>query len=360
MKSYISAAVIFAALLVTVPAAPLAVSELRHTSAAEPTAAVYKSENSEKETKKQTEAQEPSENSKKENEKENKSASDDQESFKVLDITTGKVEEISVFDYVVGAVCAEMPATFEPEALKAQAVAAHTYAQRQKEKALTSPDKELNGAYFSNDSSKYQAYFTENQAKQYYGDNYEQYIEKIKNAVSDVESEILVYEDEPIIAAFHSMSSGTTESAENVWGSKVEYLIPVESDYDTEAPKYMEEYEYTADEVKERLENAFDDIKLGDKPEEWFSDVSKSKSNTVLEIKVGNLTVTGQEIRAALSLRSASFDIEYDDGFKITTRGYGHCVGMSQYGANAMAKEGKTYKEILEHYYPNTELKTAD
>ena len=79
-----------------------------------------------------------------------------------------------MFDYVVGAVCAEMPATFEPEALKAQAVAAHTYAQRQKEKALTSPDKELNGAYFSNDSSKYQAYFTENQAKQYYGDNYEQ------------------------------------------------------------------------------------------------------------------------------------------------------------------------------------------
>ena len=377
MKSYISAAVIFAALLVTVPAAPLAVSELRHTSAAEPTAAVYKSENSEKETKKQTEAQEPSENSKKENEKlpyvanwaktleliyfdREDRASDDQESFKVLDITTGKVEEISVFDYVVGAVCAEMPATFEPEALKAQAVAAHTYAQRQKEKALTSPDKELNGAYFSNDSSKYQAYFTENQAKQYYGDNYEQYIEKIKNAVSDVESEILVYEDEPIIAAFHSMSSGTTESAENVWGSKVEYLIPVESDYDTEAPKYMEEYEYTADEVKERLENAFDDIKLGDKPEEWFSDVSKSKSNTVLEIKAGNLTVTGQEIRAALSLRSASFDIEYDDGFKITTRGYGHCVGMSQYGANAMAKEGKTYKEILEHYYPNTELKTAD
>ena len=106
--------------------------------------------------------------------------------------------------------------------------------------------------------------------------------------------------------------------------------------------------------------NEIKDIKLGDKPEEWFSDVSKSKSNTVLEIKAGNLTVTGQEIRAALSLRSASFDIEYDDGFKITTRGYGHCVGMSQYGANAMAKEGKTYKEILEHYYPNTELKTAD
>ncbi|MDE5648637.1 MAG: SpoIID/LytB domain-containing protein, partial [Oscillospiraceae bacterium] len=327
MKSYISAAVIFAALLVTIPAAPLAVSELRASANAEPTAAVYKTEESVKSTEKQT-GEKNSTDDEEDNEKEEKSK---QEAFKVLDITTGKVEEISVYDYVVGAVCAEMPATFEPEALKAQAVAAHTYAQRQKEKAMTAPDKELNGAYFSNDSSKYQAYFTENQAKQYYGDNYEQYIKKIREAVSDVEDEILVYEDEPIIAAFHSMSSGTTESAENVWGSKVDYLIPVESDYDTEAPKYMEEYEYTADEVKERLENAFDGIKLGDKPEEWFSDVSKSKSNTVLEIKAGNLTVTGQEIRAALSLRSASFDIEYDDGFKITTRGYGHCVGMSQY-----------------------------
>lgn len=356
MKSYISAAVIFAALLVTVPAAPLAVTELRASAGAEPIAAVYKTDDSVKGEEKQTEKAKPKEESKKDNKKE-KSES---EAFKVLDITTGKVEEISVYDYIVGAVCAEMPATFEPEALKAQAVAAHTYAQRQKEKALTSPDKELNGAYFSNDSSKYQAYFTENQAKQYYGDNYDQYIKKIRDAVSDVEDEILVYKDEPIIAAFHSMSSGKTESAENVWGSKVDYLIPVESDYDTEAPKYMEEYEYTADEVKERLENAFDEIKLGDKPDEWFSDVSKSKSNTVLEIKAGNLTVTGQEIRAALSLRSASFDIEYDDGFKITTRGYGHCVGMSQYGANAMAKDGKTYEEILEHYYPNTNLESAE
>lgn len=358
MKSYISAAVIFAALLVTIPAAPLAVSELRASAGAEPAAAVYKTEESVKSTEKQTD-EKKSKDDEKDNEKEEKTEKSKQEAFKVLDITTGKVEEISVYDYVVGAVCAEMPATFEPEALKAQAVAAHTYAQRQKEKAMTAPDKELNGAYFSNDSSKYQAYFTENQAKQYYGDNYEQYIKKIREAVSDVEDEILVYEDEPIIAAFHSMSSGTTESAENVWGSKVDYLIPVESDYDTEAPKYMEEYEYTADEVKERLENAFDGIKLDDKPEKWFSDVSKSKSNTVLEIKAGNLTVTGQEIRAALSLRSASFDIEYDDGFKITTRGYGHCVGMSQYGANAMAKDGKTYKEILEHYYPNTNLESA-
>lgn len=358
MKSYISAAIIFAALLVTVPAAPLVVSELKNPAVS----AVSGTVESEKSIAGQTENAEKSRDDSSEDstEKESGASVEAEETFKVLDITTGKVEEISAYDYVAGAVCAEMPATFEPEALKAQAVAARTYAQRQKEKALTAPDKELNGAYFSNDSSKYQAYFTENQAKQYYGDNYEEYIEKIRDAVSETSGEILVYEDEPIIAAFHSMSAGTTESAENVWGSKVDYLVPVESEYDTEAPKYMEEYEYTADEVRERLENAFEGIKLDDNPEKWFSDVSKSTSNTVLEIKAGNLTVTGQEIRAALSLRSASFDIEYDDGFKITTRGYGHCVGMSQYGANAMAKEGKTYKEILEHYYPGACLEPSE
>ncbi|MGN1481495.1 stage II sporulation protein D [Porcipelethomonas sp.] len=353
MKSYISAALIFAVLLVTVPAAPLLTSELKHVQAQEILEGSSRTENEDPEELSSGKGNEE------DNEKEEKENAEE-EKYKVLDITTGKVEEITAFDYIVGAVCAEMPATFEPEALKAQAVAAHTYAQRQKEKAAVSPDKDLNGAYFSNDSSKYQAYFTDNQAKQYYGDDYEEYIKKIRDAVSDVEDEILVYEGEPIIAAFHSMSAGTTESAENVWGSKVDYLIPVESDEDTSAPRYLEEYEYTSDEVKERLEKSFDGIKLDSDPEKWFSDVKKSKSGTVLSIKAGSKTLTGQEIRAALSLRSAAFDIEYKDGFTITTRGYGHCVGMSQYGANAMAKEGKTYDEILEHYYPGTELTTEN
>jgi stage II sporulation protein D len=249
-----------------------------------------------------------------------------------------------------------MPATFEKEALKAQAVAAHTYAERQKEKAETSPDPELGGAYFSNDSAKYQAYFTENQVKQYYGDNYEQYIKKVREAVSEVENEIIVYKDEPIIAAFHSMSAGKTESAENVWGSGVDYLVPVDSEDDVSAPKYLEEYEFTEDEMRRRLENAFEGIKLGDEPEKWFSEAELSDSKTVLKIKVGDKTVTGQEIRAALSLRSAAFEISYDKEFKITTKGYGHAVGMSQYGANSMAEKGKDYKEILEHYYPGTDI----
>lgn len=340
MKSYISAALIFAALLVTVPAAPLFASEInsRHEQLDEKQATV--SDVSEKDAKP-------------ESAESNKKSS---ESYKVLDITTGKTEEISAFDYIVGAVCAEMPATFEKEALKAQAVAAHTYAERQKEKAEASPDPELGGAYFSNDSAKYQAYFTENQTKQYYGQNYDQYIKKVREAVSEVEKEIVVYKDEPIIAAFHSMSAGKTESAENVWGNNVEYLVPVNSEDDISAPKYLEEYEFTEDEMRQRLEKAFEGIKLGEKPEKWFSEVKLSDSNTVLTIKAGDKTVSGQEIRAALSLRSAAFEISYDKKFRITTKGYGHAVGMSQYGANSMAEKGKDYKEILEHYYPGTEI----
>ncbi len=343
MKSYISAAFIFAVLLLTVPSIPLIASGINEKKGSDP---------------KMSEA---SENISETAEKNSSSKENLSDSYIVLDITTGRTAEISAEDYIVGAVCAEMPATFEEEALKAQAVAAHTYAQRQKEKALSSPDPELNGAYFSNDSEKYQAYFTESQAKQYYGDNYEQYVKKIRNAVKEVENEILVCNGEPIIAAFHSMSPGRTESAENVWGSDIKYLVPVESEADSSAPKFLEEYTFSEKEMKTLLEKAFNGIELGDKPQEWFQNVEKSDSLTVLSIDAGSMTVTGQEIRAALSLRSAAFDIKYEDkAFHITTRGYGHSVGMSQYGANAMAEDGKSYKEILEHYYPGTELKDVE
>lgn len=340
MKSYVTAAAVFAALLLTLPAIPLLASEMKGTA------------ESEGESILQSASEETTE-------REEKNDSDNGK-YVVLDITTGKTEEISAEDYIIGAVCAEMPATFEPEALKAQAVAAHTYAERQKAKALISPDPELCGAYFSNDSTKYQAYFTDNQAKQYYGSSYDKYIKKIRDAVKAVKNEIIVYNDEPIIAAFHSMSAGKTESAENVWGSDLKYLVPVESSADASAPKYLEETEFTAQEVRERLEAVFDGIKLGDKPEEWFSEAEKSDSATVLKIKAGDKEITGQQLRSALLLRSAAFEIKYDNKkFIITTKGCGHGVGMSQYGANAMAEDGKTYKEILEHYYPEATIKST-
>ena len=283
------------------------------------------------------------------------------EVYKVLDVSTGEVIDVDKLDYIIGAVCAEMPATFETEALKAQAVAAHTYAERQAERERENPDAELCGADFSNDTSKYQGYFTKNQAKQFYGENFEMYYDKISSAAKEVADYIITCNDEPIVAAFHSMSAGKTESAENAWGSPVDYLVSVDSEYDVSAPKYLDEAVYEADVLKAMLISSFPEIKLDGDASGWFEIKEVSESGTVLKMVAGGLEISGNDLRTTLSLRSASFEISCEGNtVKFTTKGYGHGVGMSQYGANAMAAEGKSWQEIINHYYPNcqiTELK---
>lgn len=335
MKRYLSLAAIFAAAVLIVPAVPVYVSGKTAAGGAEKSTAEAVSESG-------TEASE-------------ETASAD--IYRVLDVSTGEVIEVSAEEYIVGAVCAEMPATFETEALKAQAVAAHTYAERQRLRELENPTPELCGADFSNDTSKYQGYFTENQAKQYYGENFDMNYTKIKDAVSQVSRFIITYENEPIISAFHSMSPGKTESAENVWGAAVDYLVPVDSSYDTAAPKYLEEVRYGKDVLREKLTAAFEGIQLGEDFTQWLTIGSSSDSGTVLTATVGGKTVSGTDIRTALALRSACFEVKYEGEEAVfTTKGYGHGVGMSQYGANSMAAEGKTWQEILEHYYPGCEI----
>lgn len=274
------------------------------------------------------------------------------EPYKVLDIASGQVIEVSERDYVIGAVCAEMPAVFESEALKAQAVAAHTYAERQRELERRSPDASLKGADFSNDTSKYQGYFTPEQIKQYYGEHYDEYYKKVTQAVDEVMPYILTYGGEPIISAFFSMSPGKTESAENAWGTAVDYLVPVDSSYDKDAPKYMEEVRFDSNTLKEKLSAAFPGIQLEGDISSWLNVTDVSESGTIMSITAGDRTVTGSDLRSALGLRSACFDIRCEnDSIVITTRGFGHNVGMSQYGADSMAKEGSSWRDILEHYY---------
>lgn len=277
--------------------------------------------------------------------------------LKVLDFTSGQVLEIAMRDYVIGAVLAEMPASYHEEALKAQAVAARTYAVRQREKQRLAPDELLMGADISNDSTKYQAYFTPEQAKAFYGDSYEAYYNIVSTAVDTTGNEVLIYNGEPIVAAFHSTSGGRTESAEIVWGSAVEYLVPVESTEDESSPAYLDEKIFTADELSARIEAEYPDTVFGDNPEEWIAIGDRSVSGTVLEVQLGDTAVSGTEFRQIFSLKSANFEVEYSDGkFIITTKGNGHGVGMSQYGANAMANEGADYREILAHYYTGAEI----
>lgn len=279
------------------------------------------------------------------------------EPYRVLNCSTGEIHEVSVRDYVIGAVAAEMPASFHEEALKAQAVAAHTYAERQRNMQKKYPDEALGNADFSDDPNKYQGFYTDEKIRYYFGDNYDEHYNKIAKAVDEVLPYIMMYEDEPIIAAFHSMSSGKTESAENVWGTAVEYLVPVNSKSDKEAPDYADECEISAEFVQARLEKVFEGIQLGDNPENWIKTGEKSPSGTVLEVTIGDKKVKGNDLRQAFGLRSADFTVEFDgENFIFSTKGYGHGVGMSQYGANYMAEKGDKWREILEHYYNEVEI----
>lgn len=276
------------------------------------------------------------------------------EPYKVLDIESGRVLKVPVREYVIGAVCAEMPASFGEEALKAQAVAAHTYAERQRLREQESPSPELKGADFSNDTGKYQGYYTKDRIKEAFGEHFDENYKKIAAAADEVLPYVITYDDAPIIAAFHSMSSGFTESAENAWGAPVEYLVEVDSRSDLTAPKFREDKRYKAAELKAALEAAFDGVSLGDDVSQWLRVLTISDSGTVLEASVEGHTVTGGQVRSALDLRSAAFEVRYEpDEIVITTKGYGHGVGMSQYGADAMAAQGKSWREIIGHYYPN-------
>lgn len=282
------------------------------------------------------------------------------EPYKVLDTESGKVLEVPVRDYVIGAVCAEMPASFHEEALKAQAAAAHTYAERQRLREKASPNPELSGADFSNDTAVYQGFFTKEQARERFGEKFDESYGKISAAVDEVLPYIITYDDAPIIAAFHSMSAGYTESAENVWGTSVDYLVEVDSRSDLTAPKFREEKKFSRDELKTALEAAFEGISLGDDMSEWIKINTTSDAGTVLSANVGGKSATGNEIRNALDLRSASFDVRIDgDTAVITTKGYGHGVGMSQYGANAMAEDGKSWRDIIAHYYPDCTISVS-
>lgn len=281
------------------------------------------------------------------------------ESFLVQDYKTGKIMDVPVRDYVIGAVCAEMPASFHDEALKAQAVAAHTYAVRQMIREKQSPTPALKGAYFSNNPSKYQAYFTVEDTKKFYKEDFQQNYDKISAAVDSVLDKMLVYNDEPIVAAFHSMSSGKTEDASVIWGKKIDYLVPVDSSSDKNEGTYSQTKSFTKEELKARLTTNYKDAALGDDPSKWIKVLSSSSSGTTTEVQIGNKTVSGVELRDLLDLRSPSYTISYaDNKFTFTTKGYGHGVGLSQYGANAMALKGKKYDEILLHYYKGVELKS--
>lgn len=280
-------------------------------------------------------------------------------SYRVLDTDSGTVTEISVRDYLIGAVGAEMPAAYEPEALKAQVVASHTYAERIRRMNAAAPDPSLCGADFSDDSSVYQAFFTTDELKAFYGSAFEENYARLAAAVDAAGDRLLCCDGEPIVAAFHAVSAGKSESAEAVWGTALPYLVSVSSDADRAAPQFEETVTLPPESVRRALGLAETDLPAD--AAQWFSDAVTAEAGTVLTIHCGSKTLTGNQLREALALRSACFTVSFDgSSFRFVTKGHGHGVGMSQFGANAMAAQGSSYQEILAHYYPGTVLEPAE
>ncbi|MDR2931774.1 MAG: stage II sporulation protein D [Oscillospiraceae bacterium] len=280
-------------------------------------------------------------------------------SFRILDESTGKVNDVSLRDYVRGAVASEMPVSFHMEALKAQAVAAHTYALHQHYTQQKNPDPALKGADFSADPANMLVYSTEERVKAFYGEPYaDAHWNKICEAADSVLPYIMEYEDEPIVAAYHAMSAGMTEAAENVWSGRADYLLPAESVGDYLAPDYETRVNLSADEVKSALLGAYPSMDLSGKPGGWFSDIVRSDSGYITEIDVGGVLLHGKDIRTLFGLRSHNMDIFYtDQGFSFAVYGHGHGVGLSQYGADFLARQGYTFDQILENYYSGVTLK---
>lgn len=277
--------------------------------------------------------------------------------LRILNERTGEVEEVSVRDFVRGAVAAEMPMTYPDEALRAQAVASHSYALAVKAQADPN-DPALKGAYFSANPDQRLGYITEPVMRAMWGEAYEANRARLDALVDSVLNEVLFYEGEPALACYHAVSNGSTEDAAAVWGGSVPYLVSVDSTLDLTSPDYEQSFTVTKQELAQDIALVFPDLTLTGDAAGWLGEVQRDAAGYVQSMALGGKTCSGTAIRRALSLRSADFTIEWTEEhlFRITTRGYGHGVGLSQYGANAMALTGKTYREILSHYYPGTAL----
>ncbi len=249
-------------------------------------------------------------------------------------LASGNIITLSLEDYIIGVVGSEMPAEFNSEALKAQAVAARTYALKQ-----TSSGRVLTA------TTADQVYKTNNQLKSMWGNSFDKYYNKVKNAVSATKGVYMTYNGKYIDALYFSTSNGKTEDAVYVWGNSIPYLKPVDSSYDINVRGFKQSTTISMSKISQKL-----GVNLTSSSQ--INILSKTAGNRVEKVSICGKQYTGVQIRTLLGLRSTDFEVSQSgNNIIFTTKGFGHGVGMSQYGANGMAKNGYSYTQILKHYY---------
>ena len=272
------------------------------------------------------------------------------ETLRVL-LPDSSIAELDTQEYLCGVVAAEMPADFHPEALKAQAVAARTY-------ALYCASFSKHGrAQVCTDYACCQAWQSEEDRKRKWGESFDANDAKISAAVGSTYGEYLLAGGRPAFAAFHSSSASVTENSADVW-SAVPYLVSVPSpETEEDVPNYVSTVRCSPIDFRDTVLSAHPEADFSGAEEGWIGELRRDGSGRVASVVLGGTEIRGTELRGLFSLRSTAFELIYRDGlFTFTAAGFGHGVGMSQYGADKMARLGADYREILAHYYPGTEL----
>ena len=285
------------------------------------------------------------------------------ETIKIYDSKTGETEELDLDQYIKGVVAAEMPAAFHIEALKAQAVAARSYAiSRSIRFADGHPDHKsaplCTGIHC-------QAYLSLKQLEELHGESWiKEYWGKIEESVDTTKNLAIFYDGEIIETPYHSTAGGRTEDAKDVFAVESPYLKSVASPYEEEAPKFKDTVTLTLDEFIAKIGSKYPDVKITkDNIQEKIKLIERTMAGRVKKIAIDGIVLEGRDLRDLFTLNSTNFTISLDKKLniiEIETYGYGHGVGMSQWGANGMGKHGSTYEEILKHYYTGIEIKEIE
>ena len=266
------------------------------------------------------------------------------------------IAEMTMAEYLPLALAGEMPASFQPETLKAQAVALRSYALfYQAERKPAHPDADVCG-----EPGCCAAMATLPQLRENWGEDYEKYYEKLCAAVRATDGQYLVWEEEPALTVFHASSLGQTESG-SALGMARSYLVSVDTPETEDTVKNLcTTVEVTSEEFRSAVERLAPEADLSGARECWLGETSLDTSGRVVNMEIGGARLTGLALRQLFQLRSTNFTVEPTEaGFRFSVRGYGHGLGMSQYGAELMARDGANYADILRHYYPGTELVMA-
>ncbi len=264
----------------------------------------------------------------------------------------GELQTMNLEEYIIDVVAGEVYPTYEPEALKAQAVAARTYLYYK-----MSGGGCANGGDICTNSAHCQAFKSNEQMRSQWGENYEKYYNAIAQAVTATSGEIITYESKPICALYHSSSVGSTEDCVSVFGGNYPYLVSVETTADKSEEELSESLTLTKDQFTEKINAAFEDIHVDSIA---IKIDSYTAAGRVATVQIGESIVKATALRTALGLRSTDFTFENNkNSITFYMKGYGHGVGMSQHGAQGMALEGYDYKQILTHYYTGTTIEQA-